>query len=653
MKNLFTTLFTLYTIGVFAQVGIGTTTPDSSSILEMSSTTQGVLTPRMTQTNRDAIASPATGLLIYQTDNTPGFYYFNGTAWVPFGGVDNDWTISGNDMYNANTGNVAVGNTSPTAKFHITGTASPGGSGGTVELINEDFTSYTVVQNFTPDASCTTTSGWEVNNSAPAGYVCTNCTGNYLYIDADDSGCDQDATLVMSFTPTNTSVDISFDYLLREYSSGADSFRVYLHDGTSQVGADILLIDTASSTTTDSSFTGNVVVTPSTTYSLRFEYTGSFAYGATLDNVLVTETSLGTGGTYVFRLEDGQQQDGYVLTSDADGNATWEPATGGTDNQTLSISGNDLTISNGNTITLPTGGGGTYTFNNGLTLTGSTAQLGGDLIKDTTINIGDNDFVINGNGTSGFTGEMTLNGNNKIIFQTEVDEDYINFGGTAFVDSDDGQSFSDTYSGGPYTKDFVLGAHNGASGGTAIALGSIEYIVDGTNELFYEGSGLSPMSDFGSDLGADPFSGVTRRWDDVYADDFITPTATYPIVQPNGRSASSLKMKGLKEILQLNPVAYIEDVDKIGGTKIPDNLKEEKLGFYADELLRVIPEAVKTSDWVSLDESNTRKHVVYDNPKGIKLYQIIPVLVKGMQEQQEEIQQLKALVNKLLLEKKK
>ena len=41
--------------------------------------------PRMTQTQRDAIASPATGLLIYQTDNTPGFYY-DGAAWTAISG---------------------------------------------------------------------------------------------------------------------------------------------------------------------------------------------------------------------------------------------------------------------------------------------------------------------------------------------------------------------------------------------------------------------------------------------------------------------------------------------------------------------------------------------------------------------------------------
>jgi trimeric autotransporter adhesin len=62
--------------------GIGTVTPNASSLLEVKSTSKGVLIPRMTLTQRNAITSPATGLLIYQTNSTPGFYYYNGTAWT-------------------------------------------------------------------------------------------------------------------------------------------------------------------------------------------------------------------------------------------------------------------------------------------------------------------------------------------------------------------------------------------------------------------------------------------------------------------------------------------------------------------------------------------------------------------------------------------
>jgi len=63
-------------------VGIGTDFPDSSSLLDVKSTTKGILVPRMTKKQRDLIVSPALGLLIYQTNNTVGFYYYSGTEWT-------------------------------------------------------------------------------------------------------------------------------------------------------------------------------------------------------------------------------------------------------------------------------------------------------------------------------------------------------------------------------------------------------------------------------------------------------------------------------------------------------------------------------------------------------------------------------------------
>jgi hypothetical protein len=69
----------------YAQVGINTNTPDASSALEIESTTGGILIPRMTETQRDAIALPASGLMIYQTDEISGFYFYNGTQWTSVG----------------------------------------------------------------------------------------------------------------------------------------------------------------------------------------------------------------------------------------------------------------------------------------------------------------------------------------------------------------------------------------------------------------------------------------------------------------------------------------------------------------------------------------------------------------------------------------
>ena len=63
------------------QVGIGATSINASAKVQIDSTTQGVLFPRMTATQRAAIASPAEGLIVVQTDGTQGLYLYIGAAW--------------------------------------------------------------------------------------------------------------------------------------------------------------------------------------------------------------------------------------------------------------------------------------------------------------------------------------------------------------------------------------------------------------------------------------------------------------------------------------------------------------------------------------------------------------------------------------------
>jgi hypothetical protein len=67
-------------------VGIGTSSVDASAILQIESTSKGVLFPRMTLEQRNIISSPQTGLLIFQTDNTPGFYFYDGSSWLALTG---------------------------------------------------------------------------------------------------------------------------------------------------------------------------------------------------------------------------------------------------------------------------------------------------------------------------------------------------------------------------------------------------------------------------------------------------------------------------------------------------------------------------------------------------------------------------------------
>jgi hypothetical protein len=418
---------------------------------------------------------------------------------------------------------------------------------------------------------------------------------------------------------------------------------VILYNETTGLNLDTLLNLTANALNT--SYTGSHNVVSGNTYSLKFLYIATNDYGATVDDILITETGSTTGGSYVFRLEDGQEQDGYVLTSDSDGNATWQ-SVGAASAQTLSISGDNLTISGGNTVTLPSGGGGgSYTFTNGLAETSGTVKLGGVLTSDTTIDMDDNDFIITNSSTAVFPGDFIIKSDNgDKVLETRLDEQYINFGnGGTVVDSDDGNSFYDTGN-ASFTIDFAAGFDNGDSGGTAITLGSIEYLVDGTNELFLEAGGFSPLNNLGADLGrgSSSQSGPVRNWDDVYADDFVATSGTV-----YSRLSNKMKTRGLSVILQLEPIMYREGARNIG-SRI-SNVKERdiRLGFTVANLLDNIPEAVKTSDWFTLDEDKDPEKIKIKNPTGIMYNQIIPVTVKAIQEQQDQIEVLKAEVSDL------
>lgn len=95
-------LFFLSSMSLFAQVGIGNTNPDASSLLDIrdAANDAGVLIPRVSISDLSTAApvtSPATSLLVYNTNVTtgPGFFFWNGTVWTSIDG-NKDWKLEGN-----------------------------------------------------------------------------------------------------------------------------------------------------------------------------------------------------------------------------------------------------------------------------------------------------------------------------------------------------------------------------------------------------------------------------------------------------------------------------------------------------------------------------------------------------------------------------
>ncbi|AHJ99809.1 hypothetical protein [Hymenobacter swuensis] len=132
-------------------VGIGVATPNSSAVLDVSSTTKGILVPRLTSAQRTAISSPAQGLLVFQTDGTqPGFYYNASTTstanwlWLPdkAGAGDNLGNgtattavkLAGNTLSNNGTGGISItdaGQVTVTGNSVVTGNSTVSGNSST------------------------------------------------------------------------------------------------------------------------------------------------------------------------------------------------------------------------------------------------------------------------------------------------------------------------------------------------------------------------------------------------------------------------------------------------------------------------------------------------------------------------------------------
>src|SRR4030095_1238367 len=121
----------------FAQVGIGTTSPNAKSLLDLTSTTTGLLIPRMTQTDRLAMSLTANeaGLLVYQptagTTSPAGLYSYDGGSWKQYAtssspGTEgstlrwsntNGWVTTTN-LYNGG-GSIGIGTLTPNEKMQF------------------------------------------------------------------------------------------------------------------------------------------------------------------------------------------------------------------------------------------------------------------------------------------------------------------------------------------------------------------------------------------------------------------------------------------------------------------------------------------------------------------------------------------------------
>ncbi|HEY6504808.1 MAG TPA: hypothetical protein VIZ28_12585 [Chitinophagaceae bacterium] len=101
-------------------IGIGTTSPHSSAMLDIVSNSKGFLLPRMTSAQRTAIVNPPAGLMVYETTFNR-FYTYDGSGWNFL--IDNDYWTRSSNVVGAYYKNIGIGTVSPQAALDVWGNA--------------------------------------------------------------------------------------------------------------------------------------------------------------------------------------------------------------------------------------------------------------------------------------------------------------------------------------------------------------------------------------------------------------------------------------------------------------------------------------------------------------------------------------------------
>lgn len=569
MKNIYIYIMLITSSFALAQqgVGIGTTTPDNTAALDVTSTNSGLLINRVALVNvtnaTTPVNIPATGLLVYNTNagvtggSGVGFYYYDGTQWVKIGSQPG-WSITGDAGTTGGTnflgttnnehlifktnnteairvesgGDIGIGTTNPTAGLHIEGTASP------TIVYDMDF------EGSLSSVSQSSSAGgnlWGVSATLLA--ECnTTCSGIAAIIGS--SGSDEDDTLFLgTFTPQQNSINISFNYGFTHQNGGGsrlgDQFIVQLFQGGTQVGGD--LVNLTDVNVAEQTYSGAHAVTAGLPYEIRVRFIGQTQ--ATIDNVLVTQTLIS-----LLRIQDGSEQEGYVLTSDANGYATWR-------NPTVAGAEEDWAFFSGSTNSDPM-------YHQGLVRGGSTAVA------------------------------------------------------TETLDLD-------------YAASSIINP-----GITSLGLGSVELFADipGFNEITAINNDIAPQVDNTVTLGE-----AALAWSEIFLQNPVITTSDrklkeniYPI------------QYGINDVMKLKPSQYYWTDEQYIKRGVPLNQKRLKLGLIAQELLDVVPEVVTTHQWIKKSEKENNTYILKENERlGVNYAELIPVLVKATQDQQELIEKLK------------
>jgi len=329
--KILTTLIVLLSLGTYAQVGINTdnSTPDNSAMLDVKSTTKGMLIPRMDSAQRVAIATPATGLLVYQTDGTDGFYFYNGTVWVSLSDAshitstladaDNDTKVQVEESLDDDIIRFDMAGTEffrmDSARFEVLNSGNSvfiGDSAGANDNLSNNRNVFVGYQS----GSANTTGAFNSANGSQA--LHSNITGRYNTA----SG-----TQALQFNTTGNRNAASGFRALRNNTEGIGNTASGDEAlSTNITGSNNTALGRGADVTTDSLTNATAIG-----YNAQVDSSNSLVLGGTgadavnvgigLTNPSATLDVVGT-----VQIVNGNEAAGKVLTSDSTGNATWQTA---------------------------------------------------------------------------------------------------------------------------------------------------------------------------------------------------------------------------------------------------------------------------------------------------------------------------------------
>lgn len=333
--------FLVFSTAIFAQdnVGIGTLTPDPSAKLDITSINKGLLIPRMDSSQRVTIPLPAVGLIVYQTNATPGFYYYNGAFWSILNTSQLEKITeagkSGFRILERNSANYGdIGLSAIDLSFSTTTSLTKGATGNYSTALGYQTTAsgfFSSVLGNLNTASGTSSTAMGSGTIASGNYSTTlgfSTLASGISSTAMGSGsiASGDASTTLG-SNTIASGNNSIATGMGTSAQGSNSLATGIGTvaksyGETVIGSynDTLLITNSSSFANDSNrvFTVGKGTMTNRNNALIIQQNGNIGI-----NKRIAEEKLDINGS--IKMVDGLQGSGKVLTSDANGKARWHP----------------------------------------------------------------------------------------------------------------------------------------------------------------------------------------------------------------------------------------------------------------------------------------------------------------------------------------